>query len=541
MSTLRTITCVAGITITIAIITSIIGGCHGGGAGVAKAGRLTVSMVWPEASRDAMQTQLIPARSESVQVVIFNGSETVGEELLVRPTSPPWTTEASFSPLPATTLLVQATAYPNNDGTGTPQAAAEMSVIVEPGQSGYPASGDPGDPVILILESTITTVAVTPDPVQVGVGHKRQMTATALDSESRAVLIPVTDPFAWAITTGGSFATVDSNGLVTGTTVGTATVQATETESGIAGTATVNVAAAESGYMFVTKWGGGGSGDGKFGSTTQVDIHVDVTGNVYASDPNNKRIQKFDNAGNFLLNWGTEGTGDGQFILPRDITTDVDGNVYVVDQKNHYIQVFTNVGVFIRKWALVGYGGGEFDGPVSIDLDGSSNVYVLDRGNHRVQKFTNNGTFIAEWGSRGAGDSQFEYPRALAVDKATNDVFVHDVRNYRVQKFTNNGTFITKWGSQGTGDGQFENYNSSGIAVDTTGKVFIPDTFNHRIQKFTGSGAFLLKWGSQGAAPGQLEAPVTVDVDIEGNVYIYSNYFIHKFRPMRGDIGFIIN
>ena len=61
---------------------------------------------------------------------------------------------------------------------------------------------------------------------------------------------------------------------------------------------------------------------------------VYTSGNVFAVDEGNDRIQKFDSYGNFLGKWGTTGTGNGEFEEPTGIALDSSGNrnVYIVDR-----------------------------------------------------------------------------------------------------------------------------------------------------------------------------------------------------------------
>src|SRR5690606_7430997 len=67
----------------------------------------------------------------------------------------------------------------------------------------------------------------------------------------------------------------------------------------------------------VASWGGTGTGNGQFNSPWAV--ACDPAGNVYVTEFNNDRVQKFDNNGNFITKWGTEGTADGQFNGPTGI------------------------------------------------------------------------------------------------------------------------------------------------------------------------------------------------------------------------------
>jgi len=261
-------------------------------------------------------------------------------------------------------------------------------------------------------------------------------------------------------------------------------------------------------------------------------VAVDGSGNVYVGDAGSFRIQKFDENGNFLLEWGGEGTGDGQFGFqfgPPSLSVAVDGsgNVYVGDTGNSRIQKFDENGNFLLKWGTFGNGDGQFGHQtpgipgLSVAVDGSGNVYVGDTGNARIQKFDGNGNFSLKWGTPGNGDGQFAPflgNLSVAVDGSGN-VYVGDVGNLRIQKFEGNGNFLLKWGTPGTGDGQF--FVNISVAVDGLGNVYVSDPVNFRIQKFDGNGNFLLKWGTQGTGPGQFSGSFeSVGTDGAGNVYV---------------------
>ena len=60
-------------------------------------------------------------------------------------------------------------------------------------------------------------------------------------------------------------------------------------------------------------------------------VAVDSSGNVYVTDYDNDRIQKFASDGKFITTWGSSGSGEGQFTKPQGIAVDSSGNVYVDD------------------------------------------------------------------------------------------------------------------------------------------------------------------------------------------------------------------
>ncbi len=72
---------------------------------------------------------------------------------------------------------------------------------------------------------------------------------------------------------------------------------------------------------------------GEFDNPHSVD--VDSGGNIYVSDKDNHRIQKFSSEGDFIAAFGSEGTGDGQFTHLHGIAVDpIGGYVYATDTEN---------------------------------------------------------------------------------------------------------------------------------------------------------------------------------------------------------------
>lgn len=281
------------------------------------------------------------------------------------------------------------------------------------------------------------------------------------------------------------------------------------------------------GIGFVTSWGTPGKGIGQFSFPNGV-----ATGpaeNVYVSDFNNPRIQKFSPSGGFLLMWGPP---TGPFSLfPTDIATDSSGNVYVAGQTNE-IHRFTASGALLSQWGSNGDGNGEFAAPRGVATGPDGSVYVADRENHRIQKFSSTGTFITKWGKKGKdGKGELKFPQGVATD-AAGSVYVADTDGERIQKFTSGGDFLAQWGTRGTGSRQFK--SPEDVATDPAGNVYVADTVNHRIQKFTPGGRLLTKWGKKGSAAGQFDGPGGVATDAFGNVYIADggNARIQKFHDL---------
>jgi len=287
---------------------------------------------------------------------------------------------------------------------------------------------------------------------------------------------------------------------------------------------TIQYSVAETAPSYITQWGSQGLQITGLFSFPQ-DLAVDSAGNVYVTDYGNRRIQKFDNDGNFLHTWGIKGSGNGQFQAPTGITVGGD-SVYVLDNDLNRVQKFDTVGKYITQWGGKGQGPGQFMLPQGIAVDSFGDVYVVDTGNSRIQKFTSNGTYLLSWGTSGLENGQFLNPRGIAAD-AQGSVYVSDSGNNRIQKFTADGVFIKIFD---VSSGSSLRY-PQGLAVDSSGNIYIADTGNNRISKIDRNGKSLAIWGTQGTTDSSFNNPKDVELDSAGNVFVAdsSNHRIQKF------------
>ena len=306
-----------------------------------------------------------------------------------------------------------------------------------------------------------------------------------------------------------------------------------------------------SGYLCVSEWGRTGRGasllhGGEFMAPV-YGLCVDQQGSLFVVDNGNNRIQKFDNAGNFIILWGNFGSANSNFHNPTGIACDGKGDVWVVDTNNHRVQKFDGkLGGYLMKFGSRGNGEGQFNSPWGVAVDRVRGyVYVVDSANFRVQKFDMNGEFIMSWGSFGNGDGQFYFPRGAAVDQADGSVYVVDMGNHRIQKFDTSTNvlpqLLTKWGgSAEPGHASSPHAQEAGqlrspwgITVDGAGDVYVTDTGNHRIEKFDKEGNFITQWGGFGNGKGQFNFPYGIAVDAKGSVFVVDsgNTRVEQFMP----------
>ncbi|MEH1860832.1 MAG: scytonemin biosynthesis PEP-CTERM protein ScyF [Nostoc sp.] len=252
--------------------------------------------------------------------------------------------------------------------------------------------------------------------------------------------------------------------------------------------------------------GSGGTGPGQFDEPTTVDFNP-VTGDLYAGDVYNNRINQFDSQGNFIRSFANgEFTPliPGRFFFgPSGVTFDKTGNVYVGDFNGERILKFTSDGKQIGViGGTTGTALGEFQGLAGTRISPvSGNIFVADQYNNRVQVLDPNGKPLYTFGSAGSAPGQLLQPIGIEVDDQEN-VYVADSINSRVQVFDKNGNFLTSYGQPaldasgnpvpppGLTDPPFGNpldltpgrFNWTGGTSLKDGKLYVGDFFQGRVQ-----------------------------------------------------------
>ncbi|MHB9161414.1 MAG: HYR domain-containing protein, partial [Nitrosotalea sp.] len=275
---------------------------------------------------------------------------------------------------------------------------------------------------------------------------------------------------------------------------------------------------------FSTQWGTYGlQNTGQFAFPQGVSI--DSSGNVYVTDLGNRRVEKFDNNGNFLFTFGTKGGGDGQFNAPVGIAITSD-SIYVVDNARNDIQKFDSTGKFVTKWGGQGSSTSQFLLPQGVAVDPSGDVYVVDTGNSRVEKFDSTGKFLLTIGQSGLGDGQFLSPRAVAAD-SQGSIFVADSGGNKIEKFTQDGVFLKSFDASTGANLQ----TPLGMSIDNSGNIFVADSGSNRIVELDTNGHPVTSWGSQGTGANFFDNPRATAVDSTGNVFVVdsNNNRIQKF------------
>jgi hypothetical protein len=185
--------------------------------------------------------------------------------------------------------------------------------------------------------------------------------------------------------------------------------------------------------------GRGGSGQGTQGDSFNrpTDIAWDPQGNMFVSDAYaNARVVKLDKTGRFVKSWGTRGSEAGQFDMPMSVAADSQGNVYVADLGNKRIEIFDNDGNF--KSQITGAGA-----PAAICISPGAHQYLYSSNSNpadsmdggEIYKMELDGKIVGKFGT--AGKMAKEFGSTNEIDCRNPSVlYVGEITNWRVQRIS---------------------------------------------------------------------------------------------------------
>lgn len=276
----------------------------------------------------------------------------------------------------------------------------------------------------------------------------------------------------------------------------------------VGATLVAGATAAGQGFKQVGKWGKVGTGNGQF-SNGVLGLATSKSGNVYAADTDNHRIQVFTRTGGFVGKFGTRGGGNGQFASPNDVAVSPDSSVFVADYSNDRVQKLSAGGGF--QLAIPA------SQPTGVDVDADGNLYVATGG--KVVRFDKASNFSqgASWGGVGTNGDLDVSP--------DGSIYVADNRGLRVVHLSSTGKAL----------GTIRGGPSApiGIGIDHDCNVWIGNISARRVARFTPGGRML----TTAASPDLIAQSIAVGRG--GDVYAFdgSSRAIVRFAEDKAKLG----
>ena len=232
------------------------------------------------------------------------------------------------------------------------------------------------------------------------------------------------------------------------------------------------------------------------------------------------------NQAEILLQFGGEGSGAGQFDDPREIALDLDGNIYVSDYDGGRVQKFSPDGKFIYL--------------INVEPDQNDNVYIkaLTSDYAGGLYVVRGGDILIYAKEDGSPDGNIPgvFPTtnfaALAISPANELYAIHDTASGQdLIKLDANGQ--TLWRQVGFIENVDKEASSSlmKIAVDGLGNTYTIAMNGEMVYKFSPAGAYIDRFGGKGVNEGQFQSPQNISVDGQGRVYVIDTNAIHIFDP----------
>ncbi len=215
-------------------------------------------------------------------------------------------------------------------------------------------------------------------------------------------------------------------------------------------------------------------GQGKPFSHPQA-ITISVDGKLFVVDSGNNRIQVFNKRGQFLRTIGGFGFEAEQFDNPTDIWMRSLINIYISDYNNRRVQRYDR-----RLNFISGLTSNEADNPdvqfeevLSCALNSNNDLFLLDHGENKIIKINRRSEKERSFGTYESGEGELQEPQQLDItgnrfllvsDAGAKAVFVYDFFGNFIRRIT---------------DPQF--IHPAGLCVLDDGSVLLSDSEANRL------------------------------------------------------------
>ncbi|MEI6435494.1 MAG: T9SS type A sorting domain-containing protein [Bacteroidota bacterium] len=238
-----------------------------------------------------------------------------------------------------------------------------------------------------------------------------------------------------------------------------------------------------------------------------VRIAIDNADNIYVTDALQKKIKKFNAAGNYIGSIVTGGS-------PVSIAINGVNQIFFGDGVTGKISKINSNGTISELYA-----GAVF--PTSMVFCSDGFLYVSDSKLQRIIVLDMSGNVV-----RTIGVGTLTFPTGITFDKKNNRILVAEHGGIgagfnpveKVWIFGLTGNLITSFGSHGNGDGKF--YRIQGVAVGRCGEIYVPEPYQGNVSVFTENTVFATRFGNYGDSLSELRIPLDIAINSQDQIFI---------------------
>ncbi|MFN8496204.1 MAG: peptidyl-alpha-hydroxyglycine alpha-amidating lyase family protein [Caldilineaceae bacterium] len=155
-----------------------------------------------------------------------------------------------------------------------------------------------------------------------------------------------------------------------------------------------------------------------------TDLVVAPNGDLYISDGyGNARVHHYSADGKLLNSWGEPGSGPGQFDLSHCVRIDRHNKLWVCDRNNRRIQMFDLAGNYLGEWDNLAH-------PDQIYFDPHDDVVYIAELDQQVSIYTLDQQLLSQWGGGVRSEKPGEFlacPHGIWAD-SRGDLYVSEVQ-----------------------------------------------------------------------------------------------------------------
>lgn len=223
----------------------------------------------------------------------------------------------------------------------------------------------------------------------------------------------------------------------------------------------------------------------------------------------------------------------GQVDTLEGITVGSDGTIYVTDQGKGAIERFDQDGTWLGEWGVAL--------PISVATNGGDKLAVTGEGALGLLSVEGDtAKVLGSWGQRGKGPEDLDLPHGVAFGE--NDVmFVSDTQNARVKAYDKNGKIL--WVTEGAPRTSIESTVTTatalfqlpaGMTLDGNGRLVVVDPFGFNITVLDPkTGKKLAQYGAYGSQDGFFGYPTGIAYDEDRDWFVVADTSNNRLQITR--------